>query len=81
MTREEFEKMFLLFVDVIARESADVYSYAPSAHLIENCGGYEFELHPSLIVWEKEMICLCSIANQMCCSVECRFWNGSIIIR
>lgn len=81
MTREEFEKMFLLFVDVIARESAGVYSYAPSAHLIENCGGYEFELHPSMIVWEDEMICLCSIANQMCCSVECRFYNGSIIIR
>ena len=81
MTREEFERMFKLFVDVIADDSDDVFSYAPSAHLVNHCGGYELELLPSKIMWEGEMICLCSMADRLCLSVECRFYNGSIIIR
>lgn len=81
MTREDFERMFSLFVDVIADDVDDLYSYAPSAHLINHCGGYELELQPSKIMWEIEMICLCSIADRLCCSVECRFYNGTIIIR
>lgn len=81
MVREDFERMFWLFVDVIARDGDDVVSYAPSAHLIDHCGGYELELHPSSIMWDNELICLCSMADKLCHSVECRFYNGSIIIR
>ena len=81
MTREEFERMFSLFVDVIADDCDDVFRFTPSAHLINHCGGYELELHPSTIMWEGEMICLCSIADNLAMSVECRFYNGSIIIR
>lgn len=73
--------MFWLFEDVIARTGEDLLSYTPSAHLIGNCGGYELELHPSSVMWDNEIVCLCSIASRLCLAVECRFYNGSIIIR
>lgn len=81
MTKAEFQKMFQLFKCVIARDSDDLLSFAPSAHLIEHCGGYELELHPSRIVWDKDVACLSLIADKLCCSVECRFRDGSIIVR
>lgn len=81
MTKKEFMKMFRLFADVITRDKEDLISYAPSAHLIENCGGYELELHPSQLMWDREIECLCSMADMLTHSVECRFYDGSIIIR
>lgn len=81
MTKEAFQKMFLLFVNVVVRDNDDLISYAPSAHLIDHCGGYELELHPSFIMWDNEITCLCSMAVKLCHSVECNFWNGSIFIR
>ena len=81
MTKEKFERMLWLFVAGIARDGDDVNSYAPSAHLIDHCGGCELELHPSSIMWEHDMICLCAMAERLCLSVECRFHCGSIIIR
>ena len=81
MVKEEFERMFWLFVDVIARDGDDVLSYAPSAHLIDHCGGYELELHPRSIMWGNEVSCLAMMADRLCCSMECRFTKGKIIIR
>ena len=81
MTKAMFMKMFDLFKSVIARDSEDLLSYAPSAHLIDYCGGYELELRPSRIVWERDLISLCGIAGKLCVSVECRFYDGSIIVR
>lgn len=81
MTKNEFKKMFGLFAYVVARGHEDVLSYAPSAHLIDNCGGYELELHPSQLMWDREITCLCSMADMMTHSVECRFYDGTIIIR
>lgn len=81
MTKEEFMKLFGLFSYVVADGQDDVLSYSPSAHLIDNCGGYELELHPRLFMWGNEVSCLAMIADRMCCSMECRFYNGSIIIR
>lgn len=81
MTKKEFNQMFRLFADVITRDYEDLCSYAPSAHLIDHCGGYELEFHPSTIVWGEEIICLCGMANELRLAVECRFYNGSIIIR
>lgn len=81
MTKEDFEKMFRLFADVVVRDNDELFSYAPSAHLIDHCGGYELELHPSFIMWDNEITCLCSMAVRLCRSVECRFYNGSLIIR
>ena len=81
MTKAEFMKMFQLFKSVVPSDSEDLLSYAPSAHFIDNCGGYELELHPSSLMWDKEIICLCSMADRLCHSVECRFYSGSIIIR
>lgn len=74
-------KMFQIFKSVVPSDSEDLLSYAPSAHLIDYCGGYELELHPSRLVWAREIICLCSMAERLCLSVECRFYDGSIIIR
>lgn len=81
MTKKEFEKMFRLVRDVVARDEEDLFDFVPSVHLIDHCGGYELELHPSFIMWERNMICLCAMADQLCFSVECRFWEGKIIIR
>lgn len=81
MTKKEISKMFSLLKSVIARDKEDLFSFVPSVHFIENCGGYELELHPQRIMWDKDMICICAMADKMCCSVESRFWQGSIIIR
>ena len=81
MTKAEFMKMFQLFKSVVPSDSEDLLSYAPSAHFIDNCGGYELELHPSRLMWDREIISLCSMAARLCHSVECRFYSGSIIIR
>lgn len=81
MTKAEFMKMFRLFVDVVTDDRKDLFCYAPSAHFIEVCGGYELELHPSRIMWSDEISSLCIMAERLCCSVECRFFDGSIIIR
>lgn len=81
MTKEKFMQMFGLFSYVVANGYDDVFRYSPSAHFIENCGGYELELHPSSIMWDGEIVCLCAMAERLCLSVECRFWKGSIIIR
>lgn len=81
MTKLELCKMFHLFAGVVVRDKEDLFSYAPSAHLIDHCGGYELELHPSRIMWDGEILCLCSMADRMCCSVECHFSDGFIIIR
>lgn len=81
MTKEKFMKLFGLFSYVVANGFDDVLSFSPSAHLIDHCGGYELELHPSALMWEHDMICLCAMAEKLCLAVECRFYDGSIIIR
>lgn len=81
MTKKETWKMFHLLETVVASDKEDLLSYVPSVHFIENCGGYELELHPQRIMWERDIICLCAMADKMCCSVESRFWQGTIIIR
>lgn len=81
MTKAEFMKMFQLFECVIPRDSDDLMSYSPSAHLINYCGGYELELRPGRIMWDRDIACLSLMASKLCLSVECRFYDGSIIIR
>lgn len=81
MTKNEFMKMFGLFSYVVANGHDDVLSYSPSAHLIDHCGGFELELHPNSIMWGGEVSCLALIVERMCCSMECRFPEGLIIIR
>lgn len=74
-------KMFQLFKCIIARDSDELFSYAPSAHLIDHCGGYELVLRPSRIMWDGEISCLSVLADHLCLSVECRFYDGTIIVR
>ena len=81
MTKEDFMKLFGLFSYVVADGHDDVLSFSPSAHLIHHCGGYELELHPRSIMWGDEISCLAMIVERMCCSMECRFSEGLIIIR
>lgn len=81
MTQEMFEQMFRLFCDVIVKHDDELFTYAPSCHLIDNCGGYELELHPSFLMWGNEVSCLALMADRLLLSVECRFHSGSIIIR
>lgn len=81
MSKDEFNKMFRLFADVITHDKDDLFAWCPSAHFIENCGGYELEFHPFSLVWDNEIVCLCSMAAKLCLSVECHFHDGLIIIR
>ena len=81
MTKDQFTMMFRLFADVITRDKNELFTYEPSAHFIDHCGGYELELHPSLIMCDREISCLCLMADKLCHSVECRFHEGIIVIR
>lgn len=81
MSKKEFMKVFGLFSYVVADGHDDVLAYTPSAHLIDHCGGYELELHPRSIMWGGEISCLALMVDRMCCSMECRFPEGIIIIR
>lgn len=81
MTKKELWKMFHLFAGVVVRDKDDLFSYAPSVHLIDHCGGYELELHPTFIMFERDIMSLCAMADKLCHTVECRFYDGSIIIR
>lgn len=81
MTRKKVCEMFDLFSRVVVRDKEDLFYYEPSVRIIDNCGGYELELHPALLMWGHKIVCLCAMADSLCLSVECRFYNGSIIIR
>ena len=81
MTKDGFKLMYRAFADIITRDKDDLFAWVPSAHFIDHCGGYELELHPDNIVWDNEIICLCAMAAKLCHTVECHFYDGSIIIR
>lgn len=81
MTPNQFSKLFHFFKQMVCGPVSDVFTYQPSAHLIENCGGVELELHPQGLMWGDEIAALAIMAERMACSLELRFYDGSIIIR
>jgi hypothetical protein len=81
MTKYEFNKMFCYTRLLVARSEEIFFDMQPSAHLINHCGGYELELHPKYLMWDKEIALLSLIAERLALSLECHFSDGSIIIR
>lgn len=81
MTKSQFNKMFCYTRLLVARDDSVFLSMQPSAHLIDHCGGYELELHPRFLMWDKEIALLSLIADRLCLSLECHFSDSSIIIR
>lgn len=81
MTKYEFNKMFCYTRLLVTRNESEMIAMQPSAHLIDHCGGYELELHPKLLMWDKEIALLSLIADRLCLSLECHFSSGTIIIR
>lgn len=81
MTKKEFHKMFCYVRLLVARNDEVFISMNPSAHLIDHCGGYELELHPRYLMWEKEVSLIALIAERLTLSAEFHFSSGMIIIR
>lgn len=81
MTKQEFNKMFCYVRLLVARNDEVFISMNPSAHLIGHCGGYELELHPRCLMWEREVALLALIAERLTFSAEFHFNSGMIIIR
>ena len=81
MTKYQFNKMFCYTRLLVARNEEEFIYMQPSAHLIDHCGGYELELHPRFILWDKEIALLSLITDRLCLSLECHFRDGFIIIR
>lgn len=81
MTKQEFHKMFCYVRLLVARNDEVFISMNPSAHLIDHCGGYELELHPRYLMWEKEVSLIALIAERLTLSAEFHFSRGMIIIR
>lgn len=81
MTKREFNKVFSYVRLLVARNEEVFISMNPSAHLIDHCGGYELELHPQYLMWEREVALLAMIVERLSLSAEFMFHRGMIIIR
>lgn len=81
MTKQEFHKVFCYVRLLVVRDEDEFISMHPSAHLVDHCGGYELELHPSYLMWEREVALLAMIVERLSFSAEFLFHKGMIIIR
>lgn len=81
MTKKDLNKVFSYVRLLVVRDEKQFVSMNPSAHLIDHCGGYELELHPKYLMWEKEVSLIALIAERLCCTAEFHFHRGMIIIR
>lgn len=81
MTKQELNKVFYYVRLLVIRDEEEFISMNPSAHLIDHCGGYELELHPRYLLWEREVSLLALIVERLCFSAEFHFSKGMIIIR
>lgn len=81
MTKQEFNKVFCYVRLLVARNEEVFISMNPSAHLINHCGGYELELHPHFLMWEREVALLAMIIERLSFAGEFQFDRGLIIIR
>lgn len=81
MTRNEFQKFYLLFTQLVKQEVNGEYCMNASAHLIGHCGGYELELHPDCLMWGSEFVLLQGLCDRFRVSLEVHIYNGALIIR
>lgn len=81
MTKQEFNKVFCYVRLLVVRNEEEFISMNPSAHLIDHCGGYELEIHPLYLMFEREVALLALIVERLCFSAEFIFREGKIIIR
>ena len=80
MTKQEFQKFYLLFTKLVKQEVNDEYCMNASAHLVDYCGGYELELHPDCLMWGREFVLIESLCNLFALSFEVRMSKGVLII-
>lgn len=81
MTKQELNKVFYYIRLLVVRNEEVFISMNPSAHLIDHCGGYELELHPHYLMWEREVALLALIIERLSFAGEFYFDKGMIIIR
>lgn len=81
MTKQELNKVFFYVRKLVVRNDDVLFCMSPSAHLIDHCGGYELELHPRYLLWDKEISLMALIAERLALSAEFYFSSGTIIIR
>lgn len=80
MTKEMFCKFYRLFTSLVKQEVNDEYVMNASAHLVDYCGGYVLELHPSCLMWGKEFVLLEALCDRFALSMEITLYNGKISI-
>lgn len=80
MTKEMFSKFYDIFTSLIKQEVNDQYVMNASCRLVNYCGGYELELHPSCLMWGKELVLLSSLCDRFAISMEVMLCNGTISI-
>lgn len=81
MTKKEFSHFYYFFTSLIKQEVNDQYVMNASCHLVDYCGGYELELHPSCLMWGSELTLLSSLCDRFAVSLEVHLYDGKIIIR
>ena len=81
MTKNEFQKFYLLFTKLVKQDVNGEYCMNASAHLVDYCGGYELELHPNCLMWGREFALIESLCNRFAISFEVRMSKGALIIR
>lgn len=81
MTKNEFQKFYLLFTKLVKQEVNREYCMNASAHLVDHCGGYELELRPTCIIWGEELALIQALASRYCHAFVCDFKEGLLTIR
>ena len=80
MTKVQFRKFYWLFTSLIKQEVNGHYVMNASCRLIDYCGGYQLELHPSCLMWGSEFVLLSSLCDKLALSMEVTLYDGKISI-
>lgn len=78
MTKEVFCKFYGAFETFISQEVNGEYCFNACCSFVDYCGGYCLILHPTCIMWGRELIFLGSLAEQLTVSNVCDFREGTI---
>lgn len=81
MTKNVFIQFYDVFTSLVKQNVLDRYVMNASAHLIEDCGGYELELHPDCLMFGDEIVLINSLCNRFLLTFEIYVYSGTFIIR
>lgn len=80
MTKEVFCEFYPIFQYCVKQEVNGQYVMNASTRLVNFCGGYVLELHPSCLMWGKEIALMEALCDKFCLSMEITLYDGRISI-